>query len=602
MELERTKKEKRRGRKLQKKVLISILGCLLLLTMFSSLPFVWTLKETTFSDLSNLKIEPPASLKDNLMAAASGRPPWTNPFPLYDDLTEHLTWTNGYWRIYYFGYWYEQNRQTIVLPDTRNGTNIAGNLSLIDIAYAGHHYLTFYFDWRMDLTSVTYIKFYQALTSGHTGRCFFAFFSFGETIDQPYWATINYSLPANGLFVRQELNISQRNNWEIDSQFDWTNVDGFMFGSETQNVQCAMWIDTPKFYSNYEDPLPVGERIDSAEGIGEFVDLIVGDIRTRMIVEMWHGNISGGFEYWLLKVYLEDFFYLNHTWTRIHPAYIKLDVILPFQAEEHPPSHYPQAGFVGSARTSTGLSYGGIGFSITSAEKYINYYSNYENGTFNVQWNVEPSHILGSTSGCLFYDYCEFAIGFRTPVGIKPWAFVATEVKFYTPAMPFEWWPDWSYINTERVDWLYVDPPGSEPITPGAMSPMPQTPDTLYWVGVNQMQIKNFDGAVIVNLQRRVPIGILWINYTWWMPNRTQYCLDVRIYDSKGNEIAVMMMKMWKAEGYLPQYQTLWGFGLYIPGSAETGEAKIVVRILNDWPLIDDSEYSRTEMNITIEA
>ncbi len=594
-----------------KKTLSSALCSVLILSTMSTLSFLPSSAKLSSFDVHSPKIEPPLTYNSNESntsisgySSICGYIPPTSPYPLYDELTEHAhRETSGlkeYLTIGYFGYWCESSNPGNHI-DVIHEPTIVGNCSIIDISYVDHHYLLFYSNYPMDLSTCDYVKYYQLLSPvGHTGNSFFEFFEFNEDYTEVYIAALEYNISADGLFYRQDLNLRQLGNWIIDSQFDFGKVAGFVISAEATSAT-TMLIDGPKLYFDYDDPLPVNERIDEADGLGQETYTTGNENRTRAIVQLWHGTYSATYENWLLKIYIEDLYYYSSEATD-HPSFCKVSVHLPYQATEYPPCHYPVNGYVGSSRLSTGLSYGGIGFSITSAEKYISYHSGYKNGTFNIEWNVEPSKFWGSVSGCIFFDYSEFAIGFRTPLGFKPWAYVSAELKMYAPAMPFDEWPDWTHRSTQLIDWIYVDPPGSDPPQPGTTESM-ITPETAYFVSVNEMQtLDNYRGTIQTEFQRGDEFW-LWCNFSWGLPNATQMCVDMRVYDSNATMISLLSMLSWNYLGYyMPQWHYLFGTTLFAPTFATIGQAKIVVRILNDWPWIDDREYSRMEMNINITA
>lgn len=598
---------------MKKKTLISTLICLMLLSTISTLSAETSIKkEPSFFDLNSLKIDLP--LRDiggynqneftNGFTISSITPPF-DPYPQNDELTESAhRQTYGlkeYLLVSYpfAQYWCEMSNpgnSIFAIKDAQDGI---GNATIFDVAYVNHHYLLFYFTDEMNLASCHYIKYWQRLSVAHTGNCWFGFFSFEGA--EEYFAAINYTVNPNGLRYRQEFNVLQASDWFVEPGFDWNRVSGFLIASEITQVGSVMSIDAPKLYFNFPEPLPVNEVIDENEGIGEVFDAAYTDPRIRMKVQLWHGNISLEREHWLLKIYAEDMFYLENPGASVHPSFCKINVILPEVAEEDPPFHIPQAGYVGSSRFSTGLSYYGIGFSVASPEKYISYSRYYENGVLKIEWNVEPSKVIGSVSGFLFFDYCEFAVGFTTPIGYKSWAYVSGEVKMYMRSMPLDWWPFCSYLWREEIDWLYVDPPGSEPVEPETPNPIPSTPQDLYLVCVNTLQTCHWNGAPKTEFQRG---DMVWVdvNYTWGRPLSTQKCIDLRIYDSEGNMISLMMMKgwIWREGYYLLQGHKCFGTSMFIPQFAKLGQAKIVIRILNDWPWIDDREYARLELNITI--
>jgi len=270
-------------------------------------------------------------------------------YPIHDELTESAYMTeyglDNYIDVMYpyAGYWHDvtSSHWNMILLD--QGVKVAGQ-SILDIAQLGHNFLAFYFEEAVDLTSCRYVKYWQKLSDGHTGRCYFALFGFNEAGTEVYCARHDYDITISDLpFCRQELDWWQRSDWNTDPQFEMGNVAGFLFAAEAINgtTSCAMWIDTPKLYSSSvsSNPLPVGEKIDEAEGNAS---------RIRMLTQLWHGNVSDGCEHWLLKTFLEDQYYLSHPWTAEHPSFITLTLRLPGDAQEPEPSHWPQAGYVGS--------------------------------------------------------------------------------------------------------------------------------------------------------------------------------------------------------------------------------------------------------------
>jgi hypothetical protein len=550
----------------------------------SSLSITSSSTQRSFFDVHSLKLSPPLRQSSSVSTASIyGRPPWTDPWPDYDQLTEDAFYVNNDGEVlldvYCFGYWHEL-APNVYNPIAKYGRpDSIGNYSVLDIGNT-HNHLCFYFDFPMNFTEFHYIKYYQSLGMGHTGNCYFLFFEFNDA--QTYVAYVNYTVNNNGLFYRQQFNMSQLNNWYIDPQFDFGKIEGFMIAAEVATPGYQMWVDTPKFYG-FPDPLPVNEVIDEAQGKAEIIDVHEVEPRTTTTVQMYHGNISSGYEHWLLKVYVEDEYYYTHTSTSAHPSYCKVEAIIGGDGNtfENPPYHYPQAGYVGSARTSSGLSYYGIGFSVTSAEKYISYSRSYENGAMHIEWDVEPSNFWGSVSGSIFCDYAEFAVGFCTPIGYKPWAYVYTEISYYAPAMPFDWWPDWSERQHECVRWLYVDPPGSNPTSPGTPTSI-SSPSNASLVCVNQVtQRDEFQQGFY---------GYLNINYTWGFSNAAKQVIDVTMYDSGGNAIPFATRILQSPPQQIKECIVIYSL------LHTAGQVKIVVRILNDWPPTGDTEFARMEI------
>lgn len=192
-----------------------------------------------------------------------------------------------------------------------------------------------------------------------------------------------------------------------------------------------------------------------------------------------------------------------------------------------------------------------------------------------MQWKVEPNkNIFGIDEGPVFTDYCQFAVGFRTPANRKPYVWIFAEVVYY------RYMGDAPIFPEELKDklWLDVDPQGAEVITPSD-PPTIAYPKEVSIVRINAFKISQ-SWSSNTTVLKRGEMYTFWLNLTWGLKN-TQVMIGVEVYDSSGQLVSGSWVL---ASSWVYNVSTYCEFGTAISKIAALGSATIEVTVKTDWP------------------
>jgi hypothetical protein len=162
------------------------------------------------------------------------------------------------------------------------------------------------------------------------------------------------------------------------------------------------------------------------------------------------GEIDSSWDYYAIKVTLQDIKYQNDPW--LSPLIAGVRIAVPTWAEEVPANHEPTAGWHWGQASIT-FTYQGIGFSMLLPSYYVTYSDSVSGSWRYFDWTVDGDGIW-----FVFEDYAEFAVGVRVPQGWKPYFYVQGWAHWYTFYI-FVFY----YHSTDNVYWVVVDPPSVDP-------------------------------------------------------------------------------------------------------------------------------------------
>lgn len=185
------------------------------------------------------------------------------------------------------------------------------------------------------------------------------------------------------------------------------------------------------------------------------------------------GEIDDEWDYYAIKVTLEDIKYKNDPW--VGPLKATVRVAVPKWAEEVPTNHQPDGGWEWGGTIT--FQYQGISFSMKLPSEYVSYDESTDSFYRYFDWTVDGTWDGIAYWWFIFEDYAEFAVGIRVPQGKKPNVLVYGWAAWYR----FVWLPFvgfcFIYVTQEEIYWVSVDPPGAtlppSPPMPGHKLPTP---------------------------------------------------------------------------------------------------------------------------------
>lgn len=237
-----------------------------------------------------------------------------DPDGVADRFSESLSHTEGYWQNL-------TGSTNLILDDK----NVACRLHsiLIDSPYgASDYYIGALFTLYnpFDVSKCEAFRFrVAALNKGDppniSGDIVFSFIDVNSRV-----AAIRFGVAVNGVFYAKELRMDDP-NWEVDPNFDWTQVLRFSWMLPSINMNpytwpgCSFWIDVGPFFYWWEEPPPPPPKTWvrlRCEGVaasqcvifhGEYSDTVtVPKDFTVSPPGVWGFRALGGtFEYWMVN-------------------------------------------------------------------------------------------------------------------------------------------------------------------------------------------------------------------------------------------------------------------------------------------------------------
>lgn len=183
------------------------------------------------------------------------------------------------------------------------------------------------------------------------------------------------------------------------------------------------------------------------------------------------GEIDPNWDYYAIKVTIEDIYAKNNPWKG--PMYADIWIYIDQGADEVPTNHKPKAGWAGG-EYSFSFSFMGIGFSGQAPAYGVSYETRYWTYLFSPHWSFSGELFEGHVWWFIFSDYAEAAVGVRVAQGAKPGFAVAARVAWYR--LVGIWF---IYVTDEYVGGVFVGPPGATPIPEPLMPPAPDYPRIL---------------------------------------------------------------------------------------------------------------------------
>ena len=477
---------------MKKEMLTLVLSGVLLLSAYS-LPTL-----SSQSILSQLYSGLHASETTNIMSISASLQ-YTNPFPLFDNLTESemighgpdgdepAQPNKGYWSLTVPGWGTLWDRWTgfgTVVGKTT--TKCVGNYSIGSQVPSGSNpgslwignCIYFDFDFVVDVTQWHYLKFYLWLGPGATG-----YGEFGLKDANGKWATIQYGPLPLQQWQPMSADIWDQSKWgQIDSGFNWSAV-------VTLGVYASNWygpsealIDSPLFYTGSND-LPHG-KISFSETETNF---------SRLFTELYYvaSSIESGKEY---DVYVVHTSYRNKATSPVYILpFVKILMAMEDVASEYGNTETPQAGYYDYTVMMTfGISIPpfSVSFPITLPQLQVDFQTSYGSGVYKVEWTVKDPWFVSGRNVVKRNNYADFVITVKVPKGFKPYVTVMAEAQWYiyNPARDM-------YLKyaTEQLGWLIVDPPEANPIDPEIPNPEPLPTDEIATAAIKEMKVRGYN-------------------------------------------------------------------------------------------------------------
>jgi hypothetical protein len=579
------KKRNEKGK--MEKRLWSILVCLALLTGFT--PLLLSSSPTPSELYSGLRTPEATNI-----ISISAYQQYTNPFPLFDSLTESemighgpdgdepAQPNKGYWSLTVPGWGTLWDRWTSRFGTVvgKSTTKCLGDYSVgSEVPYGSNpdrlwvpNCIFFDFDFVLDVTQWHYLKFYLWLGPGATG-----YGEFGLKDVNGKWATIQYGPLSLQQWQPMSADIWNQSKWQIDSGFNWSAIVTFGVYASNWYGPSAALIDSPLFYTGPND-LPHG-KISFSETETNF---------SRLFTELYYvaSAIESGKEK-EYDVYVVHASYRNKATSSVYVLpFVKIVMAMEDVASEYGNTEKPQAGYYDCQTVMTfGISIPpfSVSFPITLPQLQVDFQTSYGSGVYKVEWIVKDPWFVSGRDVVKRNNYADFVIAVKVPKGFKPYVTVMAEAQWYiyNPAREM-----YHKFTTEQLGWLIVDPPEASPINPEIPNPEPLPTDEIATAVIKEISITDFSRTQPVYFKRGDTIEV-WLEIFWIIQDKP-LSISVEITDSSGKLIGMVGLL---ASRYVNGTSRC-GFGLQIPPFASTGTAEVKVGLWTNWKWeVDADQY-----------
>ncbi|MBS7252241.1 MAG: hypothetical protein KIH08_16880 [Candidatus Freyarchaeota archaeon] len=426
---------------------------------------------------------------------------FTNPFPLYDNLTESpmIGWgpygeepalpNKGYWELKVPGWGVIWDRWTSLgTVAGKSTTKCIGDYSVgSQVAFGSNpdrfwipNCIYYDFEFVLDVTQWHYFKFYLWLGPGATG-----YGEFGLKDVNGKFATIQYGPLPLQQWLPMGADIWDQSKWGyIESGFNWSAVAGFgVYASNWWGPSEAL-IDSPLFYTGPND-LPHG-KISAVETETNY---------SRLFVELYY-LASATVNQKDYDVYVIHASFRNKVASpTLFLPFLKIIMAMEDVASEYGNTEKPQAGYYDYQTMMTfGISIPpfSISFPITLPQLEIDFSaSSFTPGIYKFEWVCKDPWRV-SRNVIKRNTYGDFVVAIKVPVGFKPYITVMAEAQWYMYNPVRDVFVKWT---TEQVGWLVVDPPEATQINPTTPDPEPLPAEAPVKARIKEIKVRGCNFA-----------------------------------------------------------------------------------------------------------